>query len=784
LFGQSFKAYSNAAEEAFIGKDYYSALVFFNQALEFKKKRTDIMYKAAESARQINAYAQAEEYFQIISETDELNKYPLATLYLAEAQQKLGKYDLAKNNFALFIADSPDDSENIEIAQLGISACEWALEIDSSTTTSVKAMGANVNTPYSEFGASIFEKEVTFSSMRYKREQEELKLPDQLFSKILNSKEEEEATIIKTFDTEYDMTANSTFNKDRTAIYYTKCRYINNIDIRCQIYMRSIAEDGTYGSEVAMPDYINLEGSTSTHPNVAFDTYEDAEYLYFSSDRSGGKGKLDIWRSKIDADGNFERPTNVEAVNTSADEITPAFHSLSQTLYFSTDGRIGMGGFDIFKTVKVKDSWAEIENIGPPVNSSLNDIYFILGDDFSTGLLSSNRIGSMYLDPNNEACCYDVYQAEFINLELIATAYDNSTKEQLTADFKLIHDQSGYEEEEMNIEELRKSITPENTYTLIASKKGYVTETITFSTENIKQSEEIIKKLYLKKAEMSINLLAFDKKTENALNGTIAKVYEIGGKLVVEKTNPSGNDYSFTLKKGKAYRIEVSKEGYTPETLLLETDDLDPNINLKAYLGRIPRPLADLEGLLPIKLYFDNDEPDSKTIATSTAQSFVQSFDKYYNRKDEFKRLTARGLGGDDKAIAENKIETFFNSEVKHGKERLLYFINLMIAHMDRGEKIDIIVRGYASPLAKADYNQALSQRRVSSIRNEISRYRGGIMKKYLDSGQMNIKLVGFGERSSASGVSDSARDVKKSIYSVEASRERRVEIDSVELKN
>jgi tetratricopeptide (TPR) repeat protein len=453
LQSQSFKAYSNAAEEAFIGKDYYSALVFFNQALEFKKKRTDIMYKAAESARQINAYGQAETYFKTIAETDELNKYPLASLYLAEAQQKLGKYEMARNNFAVFIADNPDDTENVEIAQLGINACEWAQEIDSSSTTNVAAMGAHVNTPYSEFGASIFEDEVTFSSMRYKREQEELKLPDQLYSKILNSKEEGEASIIKTFDSEYDMTANSTFNKDRTKVYYTKCRYINNVDIRCQIYMRTIGADGTYGPEVSMPDFINLEGSTSTHPNVSFDTHEQAEYLYFVSDRSGGKGKMDVWRSKMSTDGNFERPTNVEFINTSANEITPSFHSPSQTLYFSTDGRIGMGGFDIFKTVKVKDSWAEIENIGPPVNSSLNDIYFVLGDDFSTGLLSSNRIGSMYLDPSNEACCYAVYQAEFITLELIATAYDNNTKEQLFADFKLIHDQSSFEEEEMNIEE-------------------------------------------------------------------------------------------------------------------------------------------------------------------------------------------------------------------------------------------------------------------------------------------------------------------------------------------
>ncbi|MEL6988398.1 MAG: hypothetical protein AAGK97_11270, partial [Bacteroidota bacterium] len=250
------------------------------------------------------------------------------------------------------------------------------------------------------------------------------------------------------------------------------------------------------------------------------------------------------------------------------------------------------------------------------------------------------------------------------------------------------------------------------------------------------------------------------------------------------KSNLKSNDYSFALAQGKSFRLEVLKNGYLTETLLVNTAVEEPVISLKALLARVPRPLADLEGLLPIKLYFDNDEPDRKTIATSTNKSFSDAFNAYYQKKDDFKRLGSRGLGGDDKVIAESKINNFFDAEVKYGQERLLYFINLMVAHMDRGEKIDIIVRGYASPLAKADYNQALSQRRVSSIRNEIARYRGGLMKRYLDSGQMTIRLVGFGERSSASGVSDSARDVRKSIYSVEASRERRVEIDAVELKN
>ncbi|MEL6989686.1 MAG: hypothetical protein AAGK97_17895, partial [Bacteroidota bacterium] len=297
LNGQSFKAYSNAAEQAYIAKDYYSALVFYNTAMEFRKKRIDLVYKAAESARQINAYAKAEEYYQRVVDSDESSIYPNSILHLAEAQQKLGKYELARNNYAVFIADNPQEEDAIEMAKLGMNACQWAMEIDSSPTTQITQLGTEINTPYSEFAANRIEDDLIFSSMRYNRDQDELKLPDQLYSKILQSSENAPAEVIETFDKGYDMYANSVFNKDKTIVYYTKCRYINTKDIRCQIFSRTINGD-EFGIENPLPEYINLEGSTSTHPAIGMDK-DGQEWLFFVSDRSGGKGKLDIWQSKI-----------------------------------------------------------------------------------------------------------------------------------------------------------------------------------------------------------------------------------------------------------------------------------------------------------------------------------------------------------------------------------------------------------------------------------------------------------------------------------------------------
>ena len=89
-------------------------------------------------------------------------------------------------------------------------------------------------------------------------------------------------------------------------------------------------------------------------------------------------------------------------------------------------------------------------------------------------------------------------------------------------------------------------------------------------------------------------------------------------------------------------------------------------------------------------------------------------------------------------------------------------------------------MKGYASPVAATTYNLYLGQRRVSSVRNEIDRYNNGSIKKYIDSGQLVINDISYGETLAPQGISDSSQNKRLSVYSVEASKERRVEIIQV----
>ncbi len=159
-------------------------------------------------------------------------------------------------------------------------------------------------------------------------------------------------------------------------MYYTVCQYINGSDIRCEMYKSNVDKNGILSNEVKLLDPINLPGTTSTHPHITKDKVSGKEILYFVSDRKGGAGGLDIWYSLIDPKFGFSEPINIAEINTSDNEITPFYNQTSDFLFFSSDGREGLGGYDVYKSGKTNEAFGSVIGAGMPFNSSYNDIYY------------------------------------------------------------------------------------------------------------------------------------------------------------------------------------------------------------------------------------------------------------------------------------------------------------------------------------------------------------------------------------------------------------------------
>ncbi len=180
---------------------------------------------------------------------------------------------------------------------------------------------------------------------------------------------------------------------------------------------------------------------------------------------------------------------------------------------------------------------------------------------------------------------------------------------------------------------------------------------------------------------------------------------------------------------------------------------------------------------LPLVLFFDNDQPDPRSWATTTPHSYSATYQQYRDRLPEY--VHAGGTAA---------IQDFFTTEVDRGMQRLDTLIDALHEALSAGLSVTLTVRGHASPLARSDYNANLSMRRIESLRNELRTARNGALRPYLDGqaagmARLELRALPFGEDQSAAGVSDDLADLRRSVYAVEAARERRIQIEAVDLR-
>lgn len=805
-WGQTRNAFLHAAEDAVEEENYYAALDYYLEALDFDTSDVAINFKVAEAARMFESYELAEKHYTYVLEKDTDAKYPLANYHLAHMQQMQGNYEMAKRNYEMYLSQfDGEDQFHTDKASKEISSIEWSKEMIENPEPSFTVMSMEeINTPYSEVGAILDGENVVYSSVRF-LPKDRKKYSNRHISKVLsNAQTTETGEFAEDFNKDNLHTAHVTYNMNKSKMFYTICEYLKGgEDIRCDIYCRPILGDGTYGEEKKLSNGVNIDSFTTTQPNIGFDKTSGQEILYFVSDRPGGKGGLDIWASNITGVETFAQPVNVSALNTPSDEMSPFYHNMSQVMYYSTNGDMTLGGYDVYRSVNNAGSFQKGENVGAPINSSYNDLYYSVSDDGNTALMSSNRIGSQYIDARNKSCCYDIYKVDISKVEINLNA--------LTYDAKSLDSLEGVRVDLVCVEsgEILNSITNDLTndhifsldrgkeYLLISSKKGYYTDTLPFNTNTIFKSEDLIRKVYLERSTLELQVFTFDDISREALPGTTVRLIDLTDNTIQEitLTNENANDFLFDVIPGHSYRIIASRDRYYEDSVefVAKDDDGSGVIRKDMYLVR-----RDLNIYLPLALYFDNDIPERRrgVLASgakrgsqaegraerlTTDLKYSETFDDYVIRKIDFKKQYSRKLRGDQKDLAEQRIESFFEEDVKGGYDRFNRFLDYILGQLKDGNSFDISVRGYASPRADTKYNLALSQRRVVSAQNELRDYRDGALIEYIDNGMLKITELSYGESLAPDNVSDVLYDRINSVYSPEASRERRVEI--VEIK-
>jgi OOP family OmpA-OmpF porin len=164
---------------------------------------------------------------------------------------------------------------------------------------------------------------------------------------------------------------------------------------------KSTKSGDAWSAPVALNNIVNEPGANAQQPVLVL----NGKYLLYASDRKGGEGGYDLWTAELNGEGQPISTTNLgNIINTPFNEEAPYYHAASQHLVFASNGRVGMGGYDLFYSKGEPGSWTAPENFGYPVNSIKDDIYF------AAHAASKNILENVLISSDRTAvCCLELF---------------------------------------------------------------------------------------------------------------------------------------------------------------------------------------------------------------------------------------------------------------------------------------------------------------------------------------------------------------------------------------
>ena len=338
-----------------------------------------------ESYRLSNRITQSLPYYQQAQAKGYVDK--MLPYYMAMAAKSIGNYELTKSYLSEFVKSKPSRlyqiKSEIELENLG----QIPDLLKKQSPVTLQALTGN--TSKTEFDAKKIGDELIFTSSSkpeiYKNNglpflgivKAPLKNPGEIGNQSIFS-----SALFK----ENANDGTPAFTKDGNTVVFARGNTGKSKDPSPDVDLYMSKKTGNAWSE---PERLSISDSLAWDGSPSFSA--DERTLYFSSNRRGGKGGVDLYRVPIDNSGRFGRPINlVSTINTHGDELFP-YVSANGKLYFSSDGHPSIGGLDLFVASR-NESEIVVEHLGVPINS-IGDDFAISFSDSTQGYISSNRPG-------------------------------------------------------------------------------------------------------------------------------------------------------------------------------------------------------------------------------------------------------------------------------------------------------------------------------------------------------------------------------------------------------
>ncbi|KAF2341436.1 OmpA family protein [Flavobacterium tistrianum] len=388
----------------FFDKTYYSEAIILYQKLADERPSQEVIKNLADSYFYTNDLVKAQRYYRLLISSYSNNLDREYYFRYAQTLKATNSNDDANANLKEYYSKSANSEDIVNF------------EKELKTLENVTAIGKRfeiknlaINTPNSEFGAVKYKENLVFAGVKlkpglfdkkYKWDNETYLNLVSIPLKNINSAD----SIVHYFAKELKTgmhESNAVFTKDGKTMYFTRNNSKNGKKKKddkkisnLQIFKAELVE-GKWTNVTSLP--FNSPNYSVEHPALS----ADEKVLYFASDMPGSLGSFDIYSVNINK-GAFDTPKNLgPQINTNKREQFP-FASADKKLYFSSDGHLGYGSFDVFVSEINGNEYSKPVNVGLPLNSNLDDFAFNIDSDTKEGFFASNREGGKGSD--------DIYQ--------------------------------------------------------------------------------------------------------------------------------------------------------------------------------------------------------------------------------------------------------------------------------------------------------------------------------------------------------------------------------------
>ena len=399
--GQSIPKMIRIAQELYDSERYLESIEFYEKIVSIDKSNFYAKHQLGLAQMNSLQYESAQRTFSKIAENPD-NDFRASAFYHYGSILKLqSKYDFADSLFAQVISVPNADPDLITLARKQKAGCQLALGQQLKDRGFRVDPMEGVNSKFHDFGATannrtrqlVFATTRTISGEQYQGSQYRGLLPDLVAFRYAGNDRWRNQTSFQNFDrvnSQWSEGAGS-FTPDGNLFYFSSCQ--GEGGSQCSILVSAFRE-GKWSEPKALNEYINEKNSENKQPSIS----ATGDTLFFVSDRIGGLGGSDIWMSLKGLEEESWGPAiNLgEVINTVENEISPYYSSAHESLVFSSNGQVSYGGYDLYLAKGESFFEPEIYNLGDPFNTAGDDLYFNIAD--SAGFLTSNRVDRGVLD--------------------------------------------------------------------------------------------------------------------------------------------------------------------------------------------------------------------------------------------------------------------------------------------------------------------------------------------------------------------------------------------------